>query len=74
MDLEYTLMDFATERPMRTKLGVALLGTTLGGVTFLISGLAVSLIIGQLQQRVIEARGPTPEASAVQYAQLPPQR
>ena len=59
---------------MQTKLGVAFLGLTLGGVTFLICGVAISLMIGQLQQRVIEARGPAPQASAVQYAQFPPQQ
>jgi hypothetical protein len=57
---------------MPTKLGIAFLGLSLGGVTFLISGLAVSLMIGQVQHTVIDARTPAPQASVLQYAQLPP--
>jgi hypothetical protein len=55
---------------MPTKLGIAFVGLTLGGVTFLISGLAVSLMIGQFQHAVAPA---ATQASVVQYAQLPQQ-
>jgi hypothetical protein len=55
--------------PMPTKLGLAFLGMTVGGATFLIAGFAVFLTISQVQQRVIEARGPAAtQASPVQYA------
>ena len=61
--------------PMPTELGTAFLGLTVGGVTFFIAGLAISLTIGQLQERVIEARAPAAnQASLVQYAQLPSER
>ena len=59
--------------PMPTKLGLAFLGMTVGGAIFLIAGFAVFLTISQVQQRVIEARGPAAtQASPVQYAQLSP--
>ena len=60
---------------MPTKLGIALLGVTFGGVTFLITGLAVFLTISQLQERSTQyARAPGSAPAMVQYAQLPPQR
>jgi hypothetical protein len=55
---------------MPTKLGIAFLGMTVGGTTFLVTGLAVFLTISQLHNRSLEARGPAPQASAVQYAQF----
>jgi hypothetical protein len=54
---------------MLTKLGIAFLGMTIGGATFLITGFAVFLTISQIQDRGLEARGPAPQASGVQYAQ-----
>ncbi len=56
------------------RLDIAFLGMTLGGVTFLVAGLATFLMVSQLQQRVIVARGPATQAGAIQYVQLPPQR
>ena len=41
---------------MRTKLGILFLGLTFGGTTFLAAGFAAFLAIGQLQDRIIEAR------------------
>ena len=57
-----------------TKLSIAFLGMTLGGVTFLIAGLALFLTINQLQHGVMTAQTPAKQSSAVQYAQYPPQR
>jgi hypothetical protein len=60
---------------MPSKLGIALLGMTFGGVTFLITGLAVFLSISQLQDRtIVDARATTAKAMIVHYAQLPPPR
>jgi len=56
---------------MPTKLGIALLGVTIGGVTFLVTGFAVFLTISQLHDRS-QARAPMVTATTVQYAQLPP--
>jgi hypothetical protein len=61
------------ESPMPTRLGIALLGVTVGGVTFLITGFAVFLTISQMHDRT-QARAPMVVASSVQVAQLPPQR
>jgi hypothetical protein len=55
-----------------TKLGIALLGVTFGGVTFLITGLAVFLAISQLEERSQYARAPAASVAMTQYAQLPP--
>ena len=41
---------------MRTKLGILFLGMTVGGTTFLAAGFASLLAIGQLQDRIVEAR------------------
>ena len=57
-----------------TKLSVAFLGLTLGGVTFLVAGLALFLTISQLQLGFMTARAPVTQSSAVQYAQYPPQQ
>jgi ribosomal protein S1 len=57
-----------------TKLGIALLGVTFGGVTFLITGLAVFLAISQVQERSVYARAPATSVAMTQYAQLPPSR
>jgi hypothetical protein len=54
---------------MPTKLGIAFLGMTVGGATFLVTGLAVFLTISQLDVRGLEARGRAPQASGVHYAQ-----
>jgi hypothetical protein len=59
---------------MPSRLGVALLGMTIGGVTFLISGFAAFLAISQLHDHTQLARAPTVTTTTVQYAQLPPQR
>jgi hypothetical protein len=60
---------------MLTKLGIALLGMTFGGVTFLITGLAVFLTISQVRDRaVLQAQAPAAAMTGVQYAQLPPER
>jgi hypothetical protein len=56
---------------MATRLGIALLGLTCGGVTFLITGLLTFLVINGVQERTIQARAPAVEAG-VQYAGLPP--
>jgi hypothetical protein len=56
---------------MATRLGIALLGLTCGGVTFLITGLVAFLVINGMQDHSIQARGPVAESS-VQYAALPP--
>jgi hypothetical protein len=56
---------------MATRLGIALLGLTCGGVTFLITGLLTFLMINGVQDRTVEARAPAAEAG-VQYAALPP--
>jgi hypothetical protein len=54
-------------------LGIALLGLTLGGVTFLVTGLSAYVAIAQLRDRaVVEARAPVPSATQVRYAQAPP--
>jgi hypothetical protein len=56
---------------MVTRLGIALLGLTFGGVTFLITGLLTFLVINGVQDRTMMARAPAaPER--VQYASLPP--
>jgi CHASE3 domain sensor protein len=41
---------------MRTSFGILFLGMTVGGATFLVAGFASFLAIGQLQDRIIEAR------------------
>jgi hypothetical protein len=56
---------------MATRLGIALLGLTCGGVTFLITGLLAFVVINGLQERTIQARLPAAETE-VQYAALPP--
>ena len=56
---------------MATKLGIALLGLTCGGVTFLITGLVAFLAISGMQDHSLQARGPAVE-TGVQYAALPP--
>ena len=56
---------------MATRLGIALLGLTCGGVTFLITGLLAFLVINGMQDRSIQVRGPAVEIG-VQYAALPP--
>jgi hypothetical protein len=61
----------AMEDLMATRLGIALLGMTCGGVTFLITGLAAFLVISGVQEHSLQARGPAAEAG-VQYAALPP--
>jgi hypothetical protein len=59
------------EDSMATRLGIALLGLTCGGVTFLITGLLTFLVINGVQERTIQARTPAAE-TGVQYAALPP--
>jgi hypothetical protein len=54
-----------------TRLGIALLGLTCGGVTFLITGLLSFLLITGVQERAMQARGPA-ALTGVQYAALPP--
>jgi hypothetical protein len=56
---------------MATRLGIALLGLTCGGVTFLITGLLTFLVINGVQERTIQARAPAAQ-TGVQYAALPP--
>ncbi|MBV9239107.1 MAG: hypothetical protein JOZ94_24975 [Xanthobacteraceae bacterium] len=56
---------------MATRLGIALLGMTCGGVTFLITGLLAFLVINGMQEHSIQARAPLAETS-VRYAALPP--
>jgi hypothetical protein len=56
---------------MATRVGIALLGLTCGGVTFLITGLLTFLVINGVQERTIQARTPAAE-TGVQYAALPP--
>jgi hypothetical protein len=56
---------------MATRLGIALLGLTCGGVTFLITGLVAFLVINGMQERNIQAREPAVQPG-VQYAALPP--
>ena len=56
------------------KLGVAFLGMTVGGVTFLVMGLATYLTISQIQDRTMEARAPTTQQTLAQYAQVSNQR
>jgi hypothetical protein len=56
---------------MATRLGIALLGLTCGGVTFLITGLVAFLVINGMQDHSLQARGPAAE-TGVQYAALPP--
>ena len=56
---------------LATRLGIALLGLTCGGATFLITGLVAFLAINGVQERTIQARAPVTEAG-VQYAALPP--
>ncbi|MBV8510657.1 MAG: hypothetical protein JO289_10865 [Xanthobacteraceae bacterium] len=56
---------------MATRLGIALLGLTCGGVTFLITGLVAFLVINGMQEHSIQARAPLAETS-VRYAALPP--
>jgi hypothetical protein len=56
---------------MVTRLGIALLGLTCGGVTFLITGLLAFLVINGMQEYSLQAPGPAVE-SGVQYAALPP--
>jgi len=56
---------------MATRLGIALLGLTCGGVTFLITGLLSFLVISGVQERTLQARRPAVE-TGVQYAALPP--
>jgi hypothetical protein len=68
------------EVPM-PKLGIAFLGMMVGGAAFLISGMAVSLAMTQvqdramqeakLQDRIISAQGPA-QPTSVQYARLQP--
>jgi hypothetical protein len=55
---------------MATRLGIALLGLTCGGVTFLVTGLLTFLMISGMQERAIQARAPAAE-TGVQYAALP---
>ncbi len=55
---------------MATRLGIALLGLTCGGVTFLITGLLAFLVINGVQDHAIQARAPASE-TGVQYAALP---
>ena len=55
---------------MVTRLGIALLGLTCGGVTFLITGLLTFLMINGVQDRTVQARAPAAE-TGVQYAALP---
>jgi hypothetical protein len=59
---------------MPTRLGIALLGMTIGGVTFLVTGFAAFLAISQLHDHTQQARAPTMTTTTVQYAQLPEQR
>jgi hypothetical protein len=56
---------------MATRLGIALLGLTCGGVTFLITGLLTFLVINGVQERAIQARAPAAQSGA-HYAALPP--
>ena len=56
---------------MVTRLGIALLGLTCGGVTFLITGLLAFLVINGVQERAMLARGPVVQ-TGTQYAALPP--
>ncbi len=56
---------------MLTRLGIALLGLTCGGVTFLITGLIAFLLVNGVQERAIQARRPA-AATGVHYAALPP--
>jgi hypothetical protein len=61
------------ESAVRTGLSIALLGLTLGGVTFLVTGLSAYVAIAQLRdQSVVVARAPSPAATVVRYAQAPP--
>jgi len=61
---------------MPSKLGIALLGMTFGGITFLITGFAVFLSISQVQDRamIADARATNGKVAIVHYAQLPPPR
>ncbi|MGB8488950.1 MAG: hypothetical protein WCD67_21985, partial [Xanthobacteraceae bacterium] len=43
----------AREKPMPSRLGLALLGLTVGGATFLFSGVAAFLSIASLQDRAV---------------------
>jgi hypothetical protein len=61
----------AIEDQMATRLGIALLGLTCGGVTFLITGLLTFLVINGVEERAVQARAPAAEIG-VQYAALPP--
>jgi hypothetical protein len=45
----------ATEKPIPNRLGLALLGLTVGGATFLFTGVAVFLSIASLQERTYAA-------------------
>ena len=56
---------------MPTRLGIALLGLTCGGVTFLITGLLAFVVINGVQEHAIQARAPA-ALTGVQYAALPP--
>ena len=56
---------------MVTRLGIALLGLTCGGVTFLITGLIAFLAINGMEEHAIQARRPV-ALTGVQYAALPP--
>ena len=65
---------------MPNKLGIAFLGMVVGGAAFLMSGVTVYLTTAQfedrmqaakLQDRVIQARGPT-KSTRMQYARFQP--
>ncbi len=57
---------------MPSKIGTAFFGLIVGGVTFLITGFAVFLTIGQIEQRTIAARSPILQQQEEQFAQFAP--
>jgi hypothetical protein len=56
---------------MSPKLGIAFFGMMVGGAALLISSLMVFATIVQLQDRTMQARGPT-QTTWTQYARLQP--
>ena len=59
---------------MPIQVGTAFLGMIIGGVTFLISGAAVSLAIGEIEGHAIAMRAPVPQQQQhlAQFAHNPP--